>query len=139
MEPEHRRRWQKTRLMAFKVTVSTVIVVVIILILLGSFSSGFAWLGLYHMNFLDWISLLALPLAIVIAAYFVTLNINASRNSSYQEREEASRIASVVAKANPANIQEVAASQLAISNRYYESALQQSQRSFQSALVLATV
>ena len=44
-----------------------------------------------------------------------------------------------IAQANPANIQEVAATQLPIGNRYYESVLQQSQRSFQSALVLSII
>jgi uncharacterized protein YjbI with pentapeptide repeats len=44
-----------------------------------------------------------------------------------------------IAQANPANIQEVAATQLPIGNRYYESVLQQSQRSFQAALVLSII
>ena len=44
-----------------------------------------------------------------------------------------------VAQANPANIQEVAASQLAIINRYYESVLQQAQHSFRLALTAAGI
>ncbi len=40
-----------------------------------------------------------------------------------------------VAKADPNNIQEVAASQLAIVNSYYQSGLQQSQRSFHWSLI----
>lgn len=40
-----------------------------------------------------------------------------------------------VAKADPNNIQEVAASQLAIINSYYQSGLQQSQRSFNWSLI----
>jgi hypothetical protein len=40
-----------------------------------------------------------------------------------------------VAKADPSNIQEVAASQLAIINSYYQGGLQQSQRSFHWSLV----
>ena len=44
-----------------------------------------------------------------------------------------------LAQANPANIQEVAATQIPIGNRYYESVLQQSQRSFQAALILSII
>ncbi len=44
-----------------------------------------------------------------------------------------------IAQANPANIQEVAATQLPIGNRYYESVLEQSQHSFLAALVLSIV
>src|SRR5260370_6887169 len=44
-----------------------------------------------------------------------------------------------VAKANPANIQQVAASQLAIVNSYYESVLMQAQQSFAWALRAAGV
>jgi Cyanobacterial TRADD-N associated 2-Transmembrane domain len=40
-----------------------------------------------------------------------------------------------VAKANPNNIQEVAASQLSIINSYYQSGLQQSQQSFKWSLI----
>ncbi len=42
-----------------------------------------------------------------------------------------------VAKADPGNIQEVAASQLAISNNYYESVLRQASRSFLAAMLSA--
>ncbi|WP_327099573.1 hypothetical protein OIE68_12695 [Nocardia vinacea] len=44
-----------------------------------------------------------------------------------------------LAKADPGNIQEVAASQLAISNDYYESVLRQASRSFVAAIVSAGV
>ena len=52
--------------------------------------------------------------------------------SEYVQRPQAIQ---EVAKANPSNIQEVAASQLAIINSYYESGLQQSQQSFKWALI----
>ncbi len=55
-----------------------------------------------------------------------------------QEAINSSQIANI-AKADPANIQEVAASQIEINNRYYENALQQSQRSFRPALILSIV
>src|SRR6266516_35906 len=55
-----------------------------------------------------------------------------------QETINSSQIANI-AKADPANIQEVAASQIEINNRYYENALQQSQRSFRPALILSIV
>lgn len=42
-------------------------------------------------------------------------------------------------RANPKNVQEVAVTQLELSNSYYRSALSQSQSSFRSALVWATV
>lgn len=54
------------------------------------------------------------------------------RASDYVGRQQAVR---QVAKADPNNIQEVAASQLAIINSYYQSGLQQSQRSFFWSLV----
>ena len=44
-----------------------------------------------------------------------------------------------VAKADPNNIQEVAASQLAIINSYYQSGLQQSQQSFRWSLIWGVV
>jgi TRADD-N domain-containing protein len=44
-----------------------------------------------------------------------------------------------VAKADPGNIQEVAASQLALSTSYYESVLAQARRSFVAAIVSAAV
>ncbi|MDN3356830.1 hypothetical protein [Actinomadura sp. DC4] len=44
-----------------------------------------------------------------------------------------------VAKADPENIQQVAASQLALSNSYYQSALSQASRSFMAAIVSAGV
>ena len=44
-----------------------------------------------------------------------------------------------VARADPSNIQEVAASQLEISNNYYKSVLRQAQQSFRSAIVAAGV
>jgi hypothetical protein len=44
-----------------------------------------------------------------------------------------------VAKADPQNIQEVAASQLALSNSYYQSVLSQASRSFVAAIVSAGV
>jgi hypothetical protein len=44
-----------------------------------------------------------------------------------------------VAKANPDNIQEVAASQLSIINSYYQSGLEQSQRSFQWSLIWGSI
>src|SRR5262245_63879613 len=47
--------------------------------------------------------------------------------SDYAIRQQAVQ---EVAKANPSNIQEVAASQLAIINSYYQSGLHQSQQSF---------
>src|SRR5438876_7478679 len=46
-----------------------------------------------------------------------------------------SRAIDQVAKADPSNIQEVAASQLAIINSYYQSGLQQSQQSFRWSLI----
>jgi hypothetical protein len=52
--------------------------------------------------------------------------------SGFEARQEA--IASV-AKADPKNIQEVAASQLSIINSYYHSGLQQSQQSFRWSLI----
>jgi hypothetical protein len=42
-----------------------------------------------------------------------------------------------IANANPANIQEVAASQIAINQDYYENALEQTKRSFRPALILS--
>jgi hypothetical protein len=44
-----------------------------------------------------------------------------------------------LAKADPANIQEVAASQLALTNLYYENVLSQARRSFNAATVAAIV
>ena len=44
-----------------------------------------------------------------------------------------------VAKADPGNIQQVAASQLALSNSYYQSVLSQARQSFLAAIVSATV
>jgi Cyanobacterial TRADD-N associated 2-Transmembrane domain len=44
-----------------------------------------------------------------------------------------------VARADPGNIQEVAASQLEISNNYYKSVLQQAKQSFRAAIVAAGV
>ncbi len=58
-----------------------------------------------------------------------TLRLTEQQQLIQQLKELTSAQIENVAKANPANIQEVAATQLAISNRYYESALQQSQRS----------
>jgi Cyanobacterial TRADD-N associated 2-Transmembrane domain len=57
------------------------------------------------------------------ATYFV---------SDYAMRQQAVQD---VAKANPNNIQEVAASQLSIINSYYQSGLQQSQQSFRWSLI----
>ncbi|MEO8972086.1 MAG: hypothetical protein ABI406_10875 [Ktedonobacteraceae bacterium] len=57
-------------------------------------------------------------------------------SKDYVFRQEAIR---EVAKADPNNIQEVAASQLSIINSYYESGLQQSQRSFQWSLIWGSV
>jgi hypothetical protein len=54
------------------------------------------------------------------------------KSSDFQAREQA---IFQVATANPANIQEVAASQLSIINSYYQNALQQSQQSFRWSLV----
>ncbi|HEY7419238.1 MAG TPA: hypothetical protein VH593_28910 [Ktedonobacteraceae bacterium] len=54
------------------------------------------------------------------------------KQSDSQAREQA---IFQVATANPANIQEVAASQLSIINSYYQNALQQSQQSFRWSLV----
>ncbi len=68
-----------------------------------------------------------------------TLRLTEQQQLIQQLKELTSAQIENVAKANPANIQEVAATQLAISNRYYESALQQSQRSFQSALIWASI
>lgn len=56
---------------------------------------------------------------------FTTLTGYALRQQAIQE----------VAKANPNNIQEVAASQLSIINSYYQSGLQQSQQSFKWSLI----
>src|SRR5207302_5661239 len=50
----------------------------------------------------------------------------------FQARQQA---ISRVARADPGNIQEVAASQLSIINSYYQSGLQQSQQSFQWSLI----
>ncbi len=52
--------------------------------------------------------------------------------SDYAMRQQAVQD---VAKANPNNIQEVAASQLSIINSYYQSGLQQSQQSFRWSLI----
>jgi hypothetical protein len=52
--------------------------------------------------------------------------------NDYLQRQQA---VEEVAKANPNNIQEVAASQLSIINSYYQSGLQQSQQSFQWSLI----
>ncbi len=55
-----------------------------------------------------------------------------SYNGDYATRQQAIQ---EVAKANPNNIQEVAASQLSIINSYYQSGLQQSQQSFKWSLI----
>lgn len=52
--------------------------------------------------------------------------------ADFQARQQA---ISRVARADPENIQEVAASQLSIINSYYQSGLQQSQQSFQWSLI----
>ncbi|SRR6266498_3628230 len=54
-------------------------------------------------------------------------------------REALTKLVSDVAKADPGNIQEVAATQLALSNAYYKSVLSQAQRSFVVAAVSAGV
>jgi hypothetical protein len=51
-------------------------------------------------------------------------------------REALTKLVSDVAKADPGNIQEVAATQLALSNAYYKSVLSQAQRSFLAAAAL---
>jgi hypothetical protein len=54
-------------------------------------------------------------------------------------REVLTKLVSDVAKADPGNIQEVAATQLALSNAYYKSVLSQAQRSFLAAAISAGV
>jgi hypothetical protein len=58
--------------------------------------------------------------------------LQASLGMDFQVRQQA---ISRVARADPGNIQEVAASQLSIINSYYQSGLQQSQQSFHWSLV----
>lgn len=56
-------------------------------------------------------------------------------NNIFEDFFQRQKAVQEVAKANPDNIQEVAASQLAIINSYYQSGLQQSQKSFQWSLI----
>lgn len=70
-----------------------------------------------------------------VSSLFIPTNPNVVHlNYAYDlvQRQQAVR---EVAKADPNNIQEVAASQLSIINSYYQSGLQQSQRSFNWSLI----
>lgn len=63
------------------------------------------------------------------------LYLAASSGGSIRIWDLAANAVEKTAKANPNNIQEVAASQLAIINSYYQSGLQQSQQSFRWSLI----
>jgi len=82
----------------------------------------------------DWLQLLIFPVALAIIGLLIS-----NAQSRKMRSEEVAKIEETIANTPVTNIQQIAASQLAISTRYYENALQQSRRSFQSALFWAFI